>query len=163
MLVWIYIIVYIHAIINHGYERMFRQLTSRFSYVSFKDFTFWIITSSFVDINVSVNFYFIETEVSCSIIYLKKNEKTRPSMTCKRIILFSLLRISGKICELKNSEKDRGKLVLDACIFCLLLLLPEEFSIRRHSSTRATESISLSFRIDSLRRARVKCKYRVCA
>lgn len=142
---------------------MFRQLTRFSSYVSFKDFTFWRITlvsskSMFLWIFIS-----LKPKLAVQLFTKKNGKKTRPSMTCKRFILFSLLRISGKICELKNSEKDRGKLVLHACIFCLLLLLPEEFSIRRHSSTRATESISLSFRIDSLRRARVKCKYRVCA
>lgn len=115
---------------------MFRQLSRFSSYVSFKDFTFWRIT--LVSSTSMFLWIFISLKPKLAVqLFTKKNEKTRPSMTCKRFILFSLLRISGKICELKNSEKDRGKLVLHACIFCLLLLLPEEFSIRRHSSTRA--------------------------
>lgn len=139
MLVWIYIIVYIHAIINRGYERMFRQLTRFSSYVSFKDFTFWRITlvsstSMFLWIVIS-----LKPKLAVQL-FTKKNEKTRPSMTCKRFILFSLLRFLAKIVSWKIAKRTEENWVVDACIFCLLLLFPEEFSIRRHSSYRVNFS-----------------------
>lgn len=163
MLVWIYIIVYIHAIINHGYERMFRQLTRFSSYVSFKDFTFWRITlvsstSMFLWIFIS-----FKPKLAVQLFTKKKMKKLDRRWHVNDSFYFHFSEFRAKFVSWKIAKRTEENWVLDACIFCLLLLFPEEFSIRRHSSTRATESISLSFRIDSLRRARVKCKYRVCA
>lgn len=158
MVVWTYIIVYI---INCVYEHKFWQLARFSPYIiyfvwglNFSKNNPFSSTSMFLWIFIS-----LKPKLAVQL-FTEKKRKTRRSMIRRRLILFSFLRFLAKIVSWKIAKGQRkiGSLIqaYSVCSFYFRKSVQLE-------DTRATESFSLSFRIDSLRRARVKCKYRVCA
>lgn len=133
--------IYIHAIINRGYECMFRQLTRFTSYVSFKDETFLRITLVSSTAMFLWIFILLKPKLAVQLFTLKKMKKKLDLWWhVNDPFYFHFSDFWQKFVSWKIAKRTEENGVLDACILCLLLLFPEEFSIRRHSSYRVNFS-----------------------